>query len=30
MTEFPWLETDGITQKHPMNFRLKELKRATV
>ena len=25
MTEFSWLETDGITRTHPMNFWLKEL-----
>ena len=25
MTEFSWLETDGITHGHPMNFWLKEL-----
>jgi GNAT superfamily N-acetyltransferase len=25
MTEFPWLETDGATRSHPMNFWIKEL-----
>ena len=25
MTEFSWLETDGVTRRHPMNFWLKEL-----
>ena len=25
MTEFSWLETDGVTRRHPMTFWLKEL-----